>query len=45
MIGSALTSIQTRTHPITVMEGLALTSNLVGTNPTVISEWAPVLLY
>ena len=28
---------------LTVMEGLALTSDLVGTNPTVISEWPPVL--
>ena len=27
-----------------MMEGLALISDLVGTNPTVISEWPPVLL-
>ena len=29
---------------LTMMEGLALISDLVGTNPTVISEWPPVLL-
>ena len=29
---------------LTMMEGLALISNLVGTNPIVISEWPLVLL-
>ena len=29
---------------LTLMEGLALTSDLVGTNPIVLSEWPPVLL-
>ena len=42
--GSALTYIQAGTHPTTMMEMLALTSDLVGTNPTVKSELPPVLL-
>ena len=44
MKGLVLTSTQERTYPTTMMEGLALISDLVGTNPTVISEWPPVLL-